>query len=80
MNSSALLKSFERRIRELEFRAQARTPKHIHLSFHNGRGGTYLAACTRPRSCEVWEALQAARRAKALAENPGDETELCDSQ
>jgi hypothetical protein len=80
MNSSALLKSFDRRIRQLEFSAAARTPKHVHLFFDNGRGGKYLTACTQSRTCEVWEASQAARRAKALAENPGDETELCDSQ
>jgi hypothetical protein len=75
MASSALLKNFERRIRELEFKAEAPTPKHVHLVFNDGRGGSYLAACTQARKCEVWEASQVARRAKALAENPELEPE-----
>jgi hypothetical protein len=75
MTSSALLKSFERRIRELEFKAAARTPKHVHLVFNDGHGGSYLAACTQARKCEVWEAAQVARREKVLAEKEGDESE-----
>jgi hypothetical protein len=75
MSSSASLKSFERRIRELEFKAAARTPKHVHLVFNDGRGGSYLAACTQSRTCETWEAAQVARREKELAENAGDESE-----